>query len=67
MLAKLEESIHDLYIGAYIDNLGEGVDALEIRLTVNNLFDERYASTIAPGAFWIGAPRTAAINAKLTF
>lgn len=60
-------TVSDLYVGATLDNLGEGIDALELRLTINNLFDESYAGTIAPGAFWIGAPRTAAINAKVSF
>ena len=59
--------VSDLYIGGFIQNIGQGVDELEVRLTVNNLFDEDYASTIAPGAFWIGAPRAVALNARLSF
>lgn len=59
--------VSDLYIGGFIENVGAGIEELEVRLTVNNLFDEDYASTIAPGAFWIGAPRAAAVNARLTF
>lgn len=60
-------TVSDFYIGTTIDSFAEGVESLDIRFTINNLFDESYAGTIAPGAFWIGAPRTAAINAKLTF
>ncbi len=60
-------TVSDFYIGTTIDNVAGGIASLDIRFTVNNLFDESYAGTIAPGAFWIGAPRTAAINAKLTF
>ncbi|GEA11736.1 hypothetical protein KUL49_21110 [Alteromonas sp. KUL49] len=54
-------------MGGFIDNIGQGIESLEVRLTVNNLFDEDYASTIAPDAFWIGAPRAVAVNARLTF
>jgi outer membrane receptor protein involved in Fe transport len=59
--------VSDFYVGGFIENLGPGIEELEVRLTVNNLFDEDYASTIAPGAFWIGAPRAVAVNARLTF
>ena len=59
--------VSDLYIGGYISNIGQGMEELEVRLTVNNVLDEDYASTIAPNAFWIGAPRAVAINARLTF
>ena len=57
--------VSDLYIGASIEGMGWG--ALDLRLTVNNLLDKSYAGTIAPNAFWIGAPRTVAINAQLRF
>jgi outer membrane receptor protein involved in Fe transport len=59
--------VSDLYIGGFVENMGAGIEELEVRLTVNNLFDEDYASTVAPGAFWIGAPRAVALNARLTF
>ena len=59
--------VSDFYIGAQIDNIGSGIESLEVRMTVNNLFDKSYASTVIENAFWIGAPRTAAINAKVTF
>ena len=57
--------VSDLYIGASIEGMDWG--ALDLRLTVNNLLDKSYAGTIAPNAFWIGAPRTVAINAQLRF
>ena len=57
--------VSDLYLGASIEGMGWG--ALDLRLTVNNLLDKSYAGTIAPNAFWIGAPRTVAINAQLRF
>ena len=59
--------ISDFYIGKTVYDLGPGVDSLEMRLTVNNLFDEDYLGSIAPNAGWIGAPRIAALNVKLAF
>ena len=64
--AQVDDIVSDFYIGGFIENIGSGAEELEVRLTVNNLFDEDYASTIAPGAFWIGAPLFC-INARLTF
>ncbi|WP_322406072.1 TonB-dependent receptor [Idiomarina sp. PL1-037] len=60
--------VSDFYIGKtlYSDNDG-AIDSLELSFTINNVFDEEYLGTIAPGAGWIGAPRTAALNAKLIF
>lgn len=57
----------DLYLGTTIYNMGAGVESMEFRFTVNNVFDETYLGTIAPGAAWIGPPRIAALNAKFTF
>ena len=59
--------VSDLYIGTTIESLGRGIEALEIRLTVNNLFDKSYAAGINTGSFFIGAPRTVAINAQVRF
>ena len=59
--------VSDFYIGTQIDNIAPGIESLEVRMTVNNLFDKSYAGTVLTNAFWIGAPRTAAINAKVTF
>lgn len=60
-------TVSDFYVGALVDDLGSSVESLEVRFTINNLFDERYLGTIAPNAAWIGAPRTAAINVKAIF
>lgn len=59
--------VSDIYFGTLIEDLGNSVESLEIRFTINNLFDESYLGTIAPNAAWIGAPRTAAFNIKATF
>lgn len=59
--------ISDLYLGKAVYDVGPGIDNLEFRLTINNLFDEEYLGTLAPGAGWIGAPRIAAINLKFGF
>ncbi|MDV6328963.1 TonB-dependent receptor [Idiomarina sp. Sol25] len=60
--------VSDFYIGKtlYSDNDG-AIDSLELSFTINNVFDEEYLGTIAPENGWIGAPRTAALNAKLIF
>lgn len=57
----------DFYLGTAVYNVGNAIDSMELRFTINNVFDERYLGTIAPGAAWIGAPRVAALNAKFTF
>jgi len=59
--------LSDFYMGSYIDTDIAGLDSLEVRFTVNNVFDKSYAATVIPGAFWIGAPRTVAFNIKATF
>lgn len=59
--------VSDFYVGGFIDNIGGSDNSLEVRMTVNNLFDEDYISSVVPNEFWLGAPRTAAINVTLNF
>lgn len=59
--------ISDLYLGKAVYDIGPGIDNLELRFTINNLFNERYLGTLAPSAGWIGAPRIAALNMKFVF
>ncbi|WP_286843415.1 TonB-dependent receptor domain-containing protein, partial [Idiomarina sp. UBA4206] len=59
--------VSDLYIGKTVYDIGGAIDSMELSFTVNNVFDEDYLGTIAPGAGWIGAPRTVALNAKFVF
>jgi outer membrane receptor for Fe3+-dicitrate len=54
--------VTDLYAGVSIDAPISGVQNLELRFTVNNLFDKQYLAGIAGQSAWIGAPRTAAFN-----
>jgi outer membrane receptor protein involved in Fe transport len=56
----------DLYAGVSLE-LGGAIKTLDVRLTVNNLFDERYLGGISGGSAWIGAARTAAINVSASF
>ncbi|MCC2617773.1 TonB-dependent receptor [Aestuariibacter halophilus] len=61
-------TVSDFYAGATVDmSASSGLQSLEFRLTINNLFDENYLGTISNGAGWLGAPRTAALNVKATF
>lgn len=62
-----EYIVSDFYAGVMLDNVAPGVKTLDIRLTINNLFDESYLGTVVTNAGWIGAPRTAAINVKASF
>ncbi|WP_462159635.1 TonB-dependent receptor domain-containing protein [Pseudoalteromonas sp. GB56] len=57
----------DFYAGVSISSTVQGVEDMELRLTINNLTDESYLGGISGQAAWIGAPRTAAINFKLAF
>ncbi len=57
----------DFYAGVSISSPIQGVEDMELRLTINNLTDESYLGGISGQSAWIGAPRTAAINFKLAF
>lgn len=59
--------VSDFYLGAEIDLPNSGVKSLNVRMTINNLFDESYLGTIASGAGWLGAPRTVAFNVNASF
>ena len=59
--------VTDLYAGVSVESPFEGLQSLEIRLTINNITDESYLGGVAGQAAWIGAPRTAALNIKAAF
>jgi iron complex outermembrane recepter protein len=60
--------VTDLYGGVALDSPVAGIQALELRFTLNNLFDKSYLGGIAGGwGAWIGAPRTAAMNLMFKF
>lgn len=60
--------ISDLYAGVAVESPVAGIQALELRFTLNNLFDKSYLGGIAGGwGAWIGAPRTAAMNLMFKF
>ncbi|WP_158970571.1 TonB-dependent receptor [Paraglaciecola sp. L3A3] len=59
--------VTDLYAGVAVQSPVKGIQGLEIRLTVNNMFDKSYLGGIAGQSAWIGAPRTAAINVTAQF
>ena len=60
-------TVADFYAGVNLGELSDKVQDLELRLTINNLFDEEYIGGIAGGSGWLGAPRTAAINMQASF
>lgn len=59
--------VSDFYAGVAIEAPFSGVQAMELRLTINNVTDKRYLGGVANQSAWIGAPRTAAINFKVDF
>lgn len=60
-------TVADFYFGVGIETGSEGIERMEVRMTVNNLFDENYLGGIAGQSSWIGAPRTAAVNLRFDF
>jgi iron complex outermembrane receptor protein len=56
--------VSDLYVGKTAYDIGGAIDSIELSFTINNVFDKDYLGSIATNAAWIGAPRTAALNAK---
>lgn len=60
-------NVADLYAGVSIDSGINAIRGIEVRFTLNNLFDENYLGGIAGQSAWIGAPRTAAVNLRFDF
>lgn len=55
-------TVSDFYMGVSLKNIGN-ISDIEMRLSINNVFDESYIGGVAGGwGGWIGAPRTAAFN-----
>ncbi|WP_166424167.1 TonB-dependent receptor [Paraglaciecola sp. 20A4] len=59
--------VTDFYAGVSLDAPIKGIQSIDLRFTVNNMFDESYLGGIAGQSAWIGAPRTAAFNAQARF
>ena len=59
--------VADFYAGVTVDRPVQGIESMDIRVTINNINDESYLGGIAGGSAWIGAPRTAAANITLKF
>ncbi len=61
-------TVGDFYAGMNIDSPVEGIQTIDMRLTVNNITDEDYIGGVSGGwGGWIGAPRTAVLNVSFTF
>lgn len=58
--------VSDFYAGVRLELDGD-IESVDLRLTVNNVFDESYLGGISGGSAWIGAPRTAALNISASF
>ena len=57
-------TLSDFYLGTIVQ---VGQAEVQVRFIINNLFDKSYLGTVAPGAAWIGAPRTASFGISSTF
>jgi iron complex outermembrane recepter protein len=60
--------VTDLYVAVGGDSLASVLTGFELRLAVNNVFNERYIGGVAGGwGGWIGAPRTASLTLTADF
>ncbi|WP_319024700.1 TonB-dependent receptor domain-containing protein [Microbulbifer hainanensis] len=59
--------VTDAYLGLTLGNTGNALSGIDLKLVVNNLFDEQYLGTVVAGGAWIGAPRTASLAATMDF
>ncbi|TQV78928.1 TonB-dependent receptor [Exilibacterium tricleocarpae] len=60
--------VADMYIAVAGDHGGGIIKGYELRLTINNLFDEEYIGGVAGGfGGWLGAGRTAALALQVDF
>lgn len=57
----------DAYLGLNLAGAGGYLSSLNLKLLVNNLFDESYLGTVVTNGAWIGAPRTASLSATFDF
>lgn len=61
-------TVVDLYVGMNAGAFASKLDGVNLRLNVNNLFDESYLGTIAANSgAWLGAPRTVALSMTADF
>lgn len=57
----------DAYMGVRGEAIAEVLQAVDLSLVVNNLFDKGYLGGISGNAAWVGAPRTVTLSATLDF
>lgn len=57
----------DLYLGMNGVAFADSLQAIDISLVVNNVFDESYLGGISGFGAWIGAPRTAVLSVSADF
>ncbi|MCV6615708.1 MAG: TonB-dependent receptor [Cellvibrionaceae bacterium] len=60
-------TVADFYAAVSLGAIGEQVEDVQLRLTINNITDESYLGGVAGSGAWIGAPRTAAVNLQASF
>lgn len=57
----------DAYVSFSGEALGDLLRSTEFAIVANNLLDEAYLSAITENAAWLGAPRTIAMTATVSF
>ncbi|WP_298913823.1 TonB-dependent receptor [uncultured Algimonas sp.] len=57
----------DLYIGVNAGRISSELDALDLRLVVNNVFDNDWLAGISGNGAWVSAPRTVTFTATADF
>jgi len=65
---EADDYVHtDLYAGVRGEAISDSFKGMDLRLTVNNLFDVDYLAGISGNAAWISAPRTVALTLTADF
>nr|WP_241737441.1 TonB-dependent receptor [Neptunicella marina] len=59
--------VTDFYAGVAVESPVQGIESINVRMTINNMFDKSYLGGIAGQAAWIGSPRSAALNLSMSF
>lgn len=62
-----EYTVTDFYAGVKVEGDGSVFQALDIRMTVNNLFNERYIGGISGTSGWLGATRSTVLSVTADF
>lgn len=61
-------TVADFYAAVSLEEVSDALRGADLRLTVNNLFDENYLGTVSTNSgAWVGAPRTTVLTVTVDF